>query len=297
MGILSQVRTGVESRPMKNMILGVNGIGKTTFMADWPKPLIIDLEFGSSHINVPRLDGVFTVAQFRETIKELQESNHDYQSIGIDTLDALEKMIFGEVCVAQKVNSIEDVGYGKGFTMAGEIMSELMMDLIKLNNRGVTINIACHVGVKPHNDPTLPQAYDRWTPRVCRQVAAPVKDLCDNIFFASFKTVVVKENNKPRAFGDGERVLWTQWRPSHDGKNRLGLPFELPFSYSALKSAIDNAKPETAEQVLTEVSEMIKAVKDSGLIPKIETALKSADGNVTQLKAIRERLRTMIESQ
>lgn len=297
MSILSTVKTGYETRPQKNMILGVNGIGKTTFMSEFPKALIIDLEWGSSNLDVPRIKDIFNLAQFNEALDALYNESHDYQSIGIDTLDSLEKLIFDDLCLRHKWTSIEDAGFGKGYTAAGEMMSRLMQSIMKLNAKGMTINIASHVGIKAHNDPAQPAPYDRWTPRVCKQVAAPVKDLCDNIFFASFKTVVVKENNKSRAFGDGERVLYTQYRPSHDGKNRFGLPYEIPFSYASLKAAIESAKPETKEDLMIQVSELMKSVTDKSLLTKIETAVKTADGNTTQLKAIRTRLQTMIESQ
>ncbi len=71
-------------------------------------------------------------------------------------------------------------------------------------------------------------------------MAALIRDLSDNVLFATYKVFTNEEKGRTRAYGDGQRVIFTQWRPCADAKNRLDLPFELPLSYDAFIDAINN---------------------------------------------------------
>jgi len=56
MSILKTVRTGKVVRPQRGVIYGVESVGKTTLAAQAPSPIFLDIEGGSSHLDVPRLD-------------------------------------------------------------------------------------------------------------------------------------------------------------------------------------------------------------------------------------------------
>jgi len=50
-----KIERGVQASPVKAVIHGVEGIGKTTLAAQWPNPLILDTEDGSKRIDCARV--------------------------------------------------------------------------------------------------------------------------------------------------------------------------------------------------------------------------------------------------
>ena len=53
-----KISSGIKSRPVKTVVYGVEGIGKSTFASEFPSPLFIDLDNGTSQLNVDRVTDV-----------------------------------------------------------------------------------------------------------------------------------------------------------------------------------------------------------------------------------------------
>lgn len=279
-----------------NLVKGPNGVGKTTFASNFPKALILDLENGSKHLNVKRVvaEKMPTLADFRMVLKELVTAKHNYETVVIDSVEALESLIADGVCAEGKVTSIEkyDGGYGKGHARTREIMREIMQDLWALKARGVTSVLVGHVQVKPYNDPTLNQAYDRIVMRCNDKMASIIRDLSDNVFYATYKVVTTEEKGKTKAYGDGQRVMYTQWRAGWDAKNRLELPFEIPFSYDAFDEAC-LAGLVSADSIVSDIQGMMSKL-DAGMKEKVEDQLKKYAGNPAKLREIKTRLQKYV---
>ncbi len=174
-------------------------------------------------------------------------------------------------------------------------MTELMQALRHLGNKkGLDVVLVAHTQVKTHNDPVENAMYDRWIMRVNDKFGAVIKDLSDNVFFATYKVHTQKEKgkDKSKAFSEGERILRTQWRAGFDAKNRLDLPFEIPLSYEALKAAIDQSNPPSLDELQAEIKELMSGV-DKELSEKVKAAIKDAGQDVTKLIPIRERLKQL----
>jgi hypothetical protein len=291
--LLSSVTTGRQIGPQIHVIAGVNGVGKTTWAASFPKPLVIDLEKGSSHIDVARItpDNIPGILAFRDLLKDLRETRHDYQTLVIDSAEALEGLICDGVCKEGGVASIElyEGGYGKGFTRTREIMREIMIDLQKLQAKGMTSIIVAHTQVKNITDPTTNQAYDRVIMRCNDKMAALIRDLSDNVFYASYKVFTTKEKGKTKAFGDGQRVMYTQWRPGFDAKNRLDLPLELPLSYDAFAETCKLHPEANVEDIVSDIQAMAEKM-DETLRKDVHAMLEKFKGNPTKLKEVKNRL-------
>src|ERR1700751_4215022 len=134
--VLSQVTVRKRKRPIFGVLCGRPGIGKSTFGASLPKPIMIATE-RCDQISVPKLPVPRTLDELGAQIKALDEEDHDYQSIILDTLDATELLIWQWVCEEGKVNSIEEYakGYGKGFTRAREVFTRLLSRLSRMSER------------------------------------------------------------------------------------------------------------------------------------------------------------------
>lgn len=287
MSLLANVTTGKQIGPQIHVITGGNGVGKTTWAASFPAPLIIDLEKGSNHIDVARV-GAESLADFRAILVELKAGKHTYKTVGIDSAEALEGLICDAVCAEGKVDSIEkyDGGYGKGWTRTREIMREIMQELRSL---GITVVIIAHTQVKSHTDPATNQTYDRVIMRCNDKMAAIIRDLADNVFYATYKVFTTEVKGKTKAFGDGQRIMFTQPRPGHDAKNRLDLPHELPLSYDAFAEACKLQPEANVDMLVGEIKEMSEKL-DAGLKKDVESMLVKFKTNPTKLKEVKNRL-------
>jgi hypothetical protein len=293
MSFLSEVKTGKQIGAQIHVIAGTNGVGKTTWAASFPGCLIIDLEKGSGHLDVARVpaDKIRNLEEFRAILSELATTNHSYKTVAIDSAEALEGLISDAVCAEGQVDSIEqfDGGYGKGYVRSRELMREIFGDLRKLQAKDITTIIVAHTQVKTHTDPAANQTYDRVIMRCNDKMAALIRDLADNVFFATYKVFTTKDGNKTRAFGDGARVMYTQWRPGYDAKNRLDLPHELDLSYDAFAEACQQHPEADPSTLLTEISEMSKGLDDK-LKAQVTAQIEKFKNSPAKLKEVKNRL-------
>ena len=93
--------------------------------------------------------------------------------------------------------------------------------------------------------------YDRWTMKTSKQVAPLLREWCDMLLFANYKTVVEKASSSPNAknkASGGKRVLYTTHHACWDAKNRFDLPDEISFDYAAIAHCLPGSSALTATQ-------------------------------------------------
>ena len=74
-----KIITGKQARYQKIVIYGPEGIGKSTFAAHFPKPLFIDTEASTAHMDVARLERPTSWAVLMEYVQELTKDHRDLQ--------------------------------------------------------------------------------------------------------------------------------------------------------------------------------------------------------------------------
>lgn len=243
---LSSIKSGVEIKPPRLLIYGPHGVGKTTFGASAPSPILIPLEDGAGLLDVPRFPLLTTYPQVVEALNSLGAEEHPYQTVIVDSLDWLEPMVWTEACRRKSWTDIEAPGYGKGYMAANEIWVEFFALLQALRDfKNMQVILIAHSEVKTFQDPSN-DPYDRYQIKLHKGAAAVAQEWADFIGFAAFRTIVTRSKGafnreNVRGVGTGERVLYTQERPSHYAKNRYNLPYELPLSYAAFASSITPA--------------------------------------------------------
>ena len=290
MSLLSGIKTGVQKRSYIYMCYGPNGVGKSTFASQFPSPLFADLEKGSFHLNVSRIDNIADLESFKSLTLELLAQDTSYKTFVVDSVEALEVLILEAVKRKHKAESIEDIPYGKGFAESREVMTELMHLFRRLTEeKQITVVLIGHSQVRPQNDPAGNVTYDRYIMRCGDKMASVIRDLADNVFFITHKVFTVKENGKTKAFSDGQRIIYTAWRNAWDAKNRLDLPLELPLSYDALAEAID-AKPEANATALVSDIEAMSEKLDEKLKSAVKAQLVKFKNNPDKLKEIKNKL-------
>ena len=138
MKLLEQVTSGRSPAPRRVMLYGTHGIGKSTFASRAPKPVFIQTEDGLGEIDCDKFPLTTTFDQAMQALSELYTDKHAYRTVVVDSLDWLERLIWAEVCRKRNVESIEDIGYAKGYVFALTQWREFLEGLSALrNDRGM----------------------------------------------------------------------------------------------------------------------------------------------------------------
>jgi AAA domain len=238
--LLSQIRSGKRVRPILTLLYGPPGIGKSTFASQAPRPIFLPVERSVDQLDVESFPTPRTFEEFYRQVRTLNEEEHSYQTIVIDTADALEALIWARVCAEYKVDSIEKPSYGNGFTRAKTIWRGLLNQLVDMNER-FNIVILCHAHIKQFADPALSAPYDTWRIKLHEKSAEVLREMVDNILFACMDVELHKDNIKDRkgkGVVNGDRIIRTSPGTGFEAKNRFNLPDHLPLAWEPFETAV-----------------------------------------------------------
>src|SRR5215472_11359589 len=239
MSILSTISRGKRPRHIFALLYGTDGVGKSTMCSHAPNPIFIGAEKGTEQLSVARFPQVESIGQLMAQVRALSTEKHDFDSVVLDSLGWVEPLIWKAVCDEGKVATIEQYagGYGKGYVRALDLWRTLLRELSILNEKMHVLLIG-HAQIKSFQDPELPTAYDRYQLKINDKAAALVREAADAVLFARFETELVKTNGKTRAYGEGNRIMYTESRPGWDAKNRFNLPFCMALDWKTFGDAI-----------------------------------------------------------
>ena len=249
MSLLSQVQRGRTAMPPRLLLYGGEGAGKSTAASQAPSPIFIPTEDGLNEIDCHKFPLAKSLDDVHAALHELASESHDYQTVVIDSLDWLERLIWDDLCQKYGVTSIEKVdgGYGKGYIHALTGWRRIIEQLTTLHHdRGMLVLAIAHAKIEKFEDPES-TPYDRYSPRLHKHAAALFVEWVDAVLFATRKFRTQTEEagfNRKRttahAIGKdgGERILKTIGGPSCVAKNRYGLEAEIPLDWPTLLAGI-----------------------------------------------------------
>ena len=233
-----QITRGKRARAQKVVIYGPEGIGKSTFAADFPNAVFIDTEGSTDNMDVARLDKPTSWTMLINEIAFIKANPTECGTLVIDTIDWAESMAVADVCAQHGKKGIEDFGWGKGYTYVQEEMGRFLNVLSDLVDMGINVVLTAHAQIKKFEQPDEMGSYDRYELKLGQKTGsktAPlVKEWADMVLFANYKTLVMTTDNGKKKAQGGERVMYTNHRPAWDAKNRHGLPDEMPFHYAGI---------------------------------------------------------------
>ena len=253
---LNSISNAMRQRAPRIILLGVEKIGKSTFAAGSDRPIFLPIkgEEGIDSIDVPQFPTCNVFDDVLQCVYTLYREEHNYGTVVIDSVSALEALIWTETCCKNgNAKSIEKVGggYAKGYIEALSEWREITeaLDMLRRDKNMASILIG-HVKVKRFDDPTGP-SYDQYQFDLHDKAANLLYRWADVILFCNTKVIVKTQDvgfNKETSRGiditGGQRFLYTQKRPAHPGGGRgvYGqLLYELPLSWAAFQSAISTA--------------------------------------------------------
>jgi hypothetical protein len=197
---------------------------------------VLQIEDGLDDIGVDRSPQLRSTQEVARWLIELGgEEDHGYQTVVIDTLDWLERLIWSATARDHNKKSIEEIPYGKGYQLAMPRWDQLITMLDGCRAKGMNVILLAHAKVEkftpPDGDP-----YDRWQPDLHKTALPKIQEWVDEILFATWKvnTIAADEGfgrTRSRAVGDGSRVVHSCPMPTHSAKRRIELPDEMPLSW------------------------------------------------------------------
>lgn len=232
---LSQITSSRRvDKPLRALVYGNAGVGKSTLGASAPSPVFLCAEDGVSHLDVQRFPTPENWADVLSAIDALTREEHPFKTLVIDTIDWLEPLCWQHVCKAAGKPDIEAFGYGKGYVAAVDAWRLLLGRLEALQaRRGMHVILLGHAVARDHRDPEL-DSWKRWTPKLHQAAADLICEWCDAVLYATHEAVARKDGPRARGVSTGQRVLHTEWTAGHVAKNRHGLPPLLPLSWAQL---------------------------------------------------------------
>lgn len=234
MSILSQISKPAD-RAVVCTIVGDSGSGKTTLAAAFPKPLFIRAEDGLQAIPADQrpdaLPLVESVDQLWEQLKGVISEDHDYKTIVLDSVTAVERLFIQHVIDTdpKKPKSINTAmgGYGAGFNAVASMHQRVRRAAERLITKGINVVFVAHADIDqvdlPDEDP-----YSRYNLRLNKKSVAPYVDDSDVVGFIKLKTFTTGDGEKKKAISDGSRVLVTYATAANVSKNRYGITEDLP---------------------------------------------------------------------
>ena len=228
------IKSGPILRAQRITVYGPHGIGKSTLASQFPEPIFIDTEEGTSHLAVNRISAN-DYASLCQALDELATTELPCRTVVIDTIDHVELFLRIEVCREHRITGMEAMPYGKGWVFLAEKFGEFLSRYLDpLIAAGIHVVVVGHTNIKRVQYPGL-DGFDRWELRLYSSCANRLKEWSDAVLFLNFKTHVIDNEGKPKGTGGKIRTIYTAHDATYDAKVRIELPEGVPCAFEAIK--------------------------------------------------------------
>jgi hypothetical protein len=261
--MLEKYKREVMRKPEKLVVEGETGAGKTTFACSShtaKEPVfVINADDGGENVfhktGINLIHDCVPTGDVKENaekwdsvmgaLRELAGEKTGVKRIIVDSVDKLETLAQGKVCVDHKQSHIESLGYGKGYAYARGEVAKMLSGLNYLRDtQDIQPILICHTQIRTINKPTM-EPYDSFILKLHKSLSADIMEWADVILFVAFETIVKKidsgfNRKDSRAIQSGNRFLYTSGSMGVDAKNRFDLPPEIPADWNAYRKLIDS---------------------------------------------------------
>lgn len=233
------ITKGKIRSPLKVVLYGTEGIGKSTFASHFPSPLFIDTEDSTKNLDVARFDKPTSWSMLMQQIKYTKDNPDICKTLVIDTADWAEQLEIEDLCARKKWSGIEDAGYGRGYQYSAEEFGKMLNALNEVIAVGINVVVTAHACLRKVELPEEMGSFDHWEMKTSKKVAPMLREWADMVLFANYETIVVTTESKKNKAQGSRRVMYTEHHACWDAKNRAGLAPKLPFDYNEIAAVIE----------------------------------------------------------
>lgn len=248
-----------------------SGMGKTSLAASFPKPIFIRAEDGLQAIPASTRPDAFPIlaaAKATDAVEmlwaqmiALLQQDHDYQTLVIDSVTALERLFVAAVLESDpKAKSINQAmgGYGAGAAAVASMHQRVRKAAGLLNTRkNMHVVFVAHADVETLRLPDTDD-YMRYSLRLPQKSLPPYVDDVDVVGFIKLETFTKGDDGeRKKAISTGDRQLIVHATASNVSKNRYGItePLDLPEGKNPLATYIKALGGHNAPKVNKPASE------------------------------------------
>ncbi len=245
-----EIRSTLKESPIRAVIYGRDGVGKSTFCALAPGAVFITTEDGLDNIDAMAVEPPTTWGQILNYVDELADDDR-CGTIVIDSLDWAEQMCWAHLVAnkpddkGKKVRDIEGYGYGKGYVAAQNDWRILLAALQRAGKKGKHVLLIAHAHRKGVKNPSG-EDYEQWQIKLNEKAAGIIREWVHIVGFAELDVATVTDKDdggRTKGFSTGKRILRTAPAAGYEGKTRLTMPAKLPLDWRAFATAIAAGKP------------------------------------------------------
>ena len=215
--------------------------GKTTTAAHFPEALLLAFEKGYNAIPGIIAQPINSWSEFKQTLRELKkdEVKAKFSTIVIDTADIAYDYCTKYICDNAKrpdggfgVDSISDIGYGKGYGMVSTEFDEALRSIVQMDYGLVIISHATDKTFKNESG----EEYNQIVPTLDKRATNIVSRMADIIGYS--RVVTVDEDGKKA----DKTLLFMRGTNRYMAGSRFKYtPDYIEFSYDNLTKAIADA--------------------------------------------------------
>lgn len=220
------------------VIFGEEKIGKSTFCAQFPNPIFLDIEDGLNFLAVDykkktgkelsRTPVIHNMDDLRYWLNELSKGDHNFSTLVIDSLDWLENLVIRQVCEELGIKELSDVAYGGAYNSLETKIRKILNGLDKLlMEQKLQPVLIAHSSIRTVSEPGQ-DSYDKYSLKLSKKTSALIKEWADVILAARRDFVVSGDG----ATSDAKPMLYCGFSPAVEGGGRMQLSSrKFPLNY------------------------------------------------------------------
>ncbi len=268
-------KTKVKARPHATIVAGKPGVGKTELVAHFKDVLfaVVGQEDGISQLksigrvpeSVVQTEPIKTFEDACDLVQWLTNEPHNFKTVAFDVLSSLEELLH-TYHANKNYKGVIDKKF-KDFNNGAKEDIEQWKEFINMvdkmrDERNVGAVFLSHTALATAKNPDGAN-YDKWVLNVNPFMAEQIIGWADNVLFCDYVVDVSVRggdsvHKKGKATGGDVRWLYGTYRPTFEGKNRLGITAEgvdmgtsgaegyrnLGLAVAAGKSAAGSVEPQ-----------------------------------------------------
>ena len=243
MSLLQKLTVGKTPSPPRVCLYGDPGVGKSSFAATAPRPIVLALEDGLDQIDCAKTPHIKDFSTLIAYLKEIRDEQHDFQTVVIDSLSALQNIVADGVCAAAGAKFLTAAygGYNRGNDAA---LAQFRRDVYTLLDEIRRKRDMCIIQIAHSHDETVKYTDGTTDRRTAPRLIAAIRDWVvewnDLVAYAKIRTMEDASGGKiVIGKNGGERELYCVGDTRLLAKNRYGIPAgPMPFTWDALITAI-----------------------------------------------------------